>query len=567
MSSIVKDEGRVDSATDLENVGGQRNGISTSSTPGEQGEEAKPSERKPLSFHISFLAINMMVLMVSLDATALAVAIPVITQDLKGTTLEAFWASLSFLLTVAVFQPIYTTLSEVFGRIGPLYSTFAWFVAGSIIFATAQSMPVLIVGRIFQGIGAGGLDVLSDIILVDMTTLKERPMYLGLFAIPLAAGTIIGPIIGALFTEYATWRWLGWINLPISAVNFGLIAIFLRLKPIERTLKEKMLRLDWIGMLLFGVGCTAFASPLSWAGAMFPWGAWQTILPLIIGFFVLVVFGLYERGIFGKAPVEPIFPTRIFDQSTASITLVSSFFHGAVIYSGIFYLPLFFQAVYLETPLKSAVSILPLCCTCVGLSVISGVAVEIVRKYRWGIIVSWAITAVGCGLIALWDRDSSLAMTSGVQVLIGFGIGPFFSLLLLPIQASVTNIDDSGIAAGVLVSFRLFGGLISLSMCSTIFSNVFSEQIATLGQLPEPVNVLMDVKTAIEFVPMLHHLSLPPILMSGVVDAYRKGLIAIFLLLAGFSTLGFLTSFFIKEQSIESVELGRQQMVKEEKSS
>ncbi|PVH93499.1 MFS general substrate transporter [Periconia macrospinosa] len=551
-------------ATDVEAAETERQVDASSSR---DQEDATRSEKKPLSFHLSFLAINIMVFMISIDATALAVAIPVITQDLKGTTLEAFWASLSFLLAVAVFQPIYTSLSETFGRMGPLYSTFVWFVLGSIVFAVARSMPVLIVGRIFQGIGAGGLDVLSEVILVDMTTLKERPMYLGLFAIPMAAGTIVGPIIGALFTEYATWRWLGWINLPISAVNFGLIVVFLRLKPIEQTLKEKLRRLDWIGMLLFGVGCVAFASPMSWAGAMFPWGAWQTILPLVIGFAILIIFGLYERGFIGKEPTEPIFPTRIFDQNTALFTLFSSFLHGAVIYSGIFYLPVFFQSVYLETALKSAVHILPLCCTSVSMSVISGVAVEFVRKYRWGIILSWAITSISCGLMALWERESSLALTSGVQVMIGFGLGPFFTLLPLPIQATVTRVDDSGIAVGVLVSFRLFGGLISLAMCSTIFSNVFSQQIHTLGELPEPIAVLKEVNAAIEFVPMLRDLDLPVAQMSGVIDAYRKGLIAIFLLLSGFSALGFLSSFFIREKSIESVELGRQQMVEEKKDS
>ncbi|KAF1998112.1 MFS general substrate transporter [Amniculicola lignicola CBS 123094] len=530
-------------------------------------QDEQSTAKKPMSFHLSFLALNLMVLIVSLDATALSVAIPVIAHELNGTTLEAFWASLSFLLAVAVFQPIYTTVSDVFGRTGPLYSTFVWFVAGSIILATANNMSVFIIGRILQGIGAGGLDVLNDIILVDMTTLKERPMYLGLFAIPMVGGSILGPIIGALFSEYAGWRWIGWINLPISAISFVLIAVFLRLKPVERTLIEKLRRLDWIGMILFGIGCTVFASPLSWAGTIYPWRSWQTLLPFLIGVFVLVVLLLYEIGKLGvgRPPLEPIFPTRIFKNSTASFTLIGSFFHGGVIYSGIIYLPLFFQAIYSQSPLQSAVSILPLCCTSVGFSVIAGVVVDIIRKYRWGITISWIFAAVGCGLIAILDRNSSLALRSSIQVIIGIGSGPLFSILLLPIQASVANVDDSGIAVGILVSFRLFGGLVALAVCSMVFSEVFMHQIARLGPLPDAVRSLKDVKEAIGFIPTLRSLELDPMIMSGIVEGYRKSIIAVFLMLAGFAAAGFLSSLLVKDISIESDELGRQQLVDEKK--
>jgi MFS family permease len=154
---------------------------------------------------------------------------------------------------------------------GPLYSTFVWFVTGSVIFARAQSMAVLIICRIFQGVSAAGIDVLGEIILADMTSLQERPKYLGLVSIPMGVGIVVGPWLGAAFTEGVRWRWLGCFNIPVSAFNLALILGYLRLKPIEHTLRDKLKHLDWIGMVLFAIGTTAFASPLSWAGAMFPW--------------------------------------------------------------------------------------------------------------------------------------------------------------------------------------------------------------------------------------------------------------------------------------------------------
>ncbi|KAF2031875.1 MFS general substrate transporter [Setomelanomma holmii] len=479
--------------------------------------------KKTLSFHLSFLALNLMVLMVSLDATALAVATP----------------------------PIYASISEIFGRKGPLYSSILCFVLGSIIFAVAKDMLVLIVGRVFQGIGAGGLDVLGEIILVDMTTLKERPLYLGLFAIPMAGGVILGPIIGSLCTQFAGWRWLGWINLPISALNIALIFWFMRLTPIDGTLTSKIRRVNWFGMTLFGIGCTAFAAPLSWAGAMYPWKSWQTILPMIFGFAVLVVFTLYENGTLGKPPTEPLFPARVFKSITATMSLVCSFFHGAIMYSGIFYMPLIFQAVFLESPLESAVSILPLCCTSVGFGAIAGVFVQVARKYRWAIIVSWILTIVGCTLVVL-----------GSQIPLGIGVGPFFSLLIIAIEASVANVNDSGIAAGIFVCFRLFGGLVGLAICSTVFSNVFEARISSVDPLPTPLDILSDASKAVAFVPQLRALDFHPQILGGVLDAYQAAVVAVFLMLAGLAALGLLASFAIKEITIEIDQPGRQQLHK-----
>ena len=113
-----------------------------------------------------------------------------------------------------VTQPIYTSVSDALGRKVPLYAAFLLFTIGAVVFATAQDMAVLILGRVLQGLGGGGLDVLQEIILADMTTLKERSLYLGLITLPLAVGTILGPVVGALFSEFVSWRWIGWSELP-----------------------------------------------------------------------------------------------------------------------------------------------------------------------------------------------------------------------------------------------------------------------------------------------------------------------------------------------------------------
>lgn len=184
-----------------------------------------------------------------------------IAQDNNGTTLESFWASTSYILLVVVTQPLYTTFSEIFGRKRPLLVAYVFFFAGSLVFALANNMTAVIAGRVLQGLGGGGLDLLGEIIVSDMTTLKERSKYLGILALPISVGSILGPSLGAVFSSLVSWHWIGWINLPLLGISFFLVVFFLRLQPIEGKLGEKMKRLDWGGVLLSIPSITVRVNP------------------------------------------------------------------------------------------------------------------------------------------------------------------------------------------------------------------------------------------------------------------------------------------------------------------
>ena len=416
-------------------------------------------------------------------------------------------------------------------------------------------MSVFIIGRILQGLGGGGLDVLSEIILTDMTTLKERPVYLGLYALPMAGGGVCGPLIGAALSEFVDWRWIGWINLPIIAIGVVLTFFSLKLRPLDSSLGSQLKRLDWMGMLLFTIGSTFFALPLSWAGSMYAWSSWKTILPLLIAASVLVIFAFYE----GK-PSQPVFPYRIFRSTTAVATLIGSAAHGAVLYSIMLYVPLFFQAVLLESPFTSAVSILPSSACIIGFSVLGVVIVGFVRRYRIGVILSSLLMTLGVGLWALWQKSSSRALLYGCQVAAAIGIGTLFTILTIPMTASVPRVDDMGIAAGTVVSFRLFGALIGLAICATVFDNVFEQQVTSIASLPPAVSLLQDVREAIGFIPHLRTIEVDPTVLSEIIEVYRVALMAVFLTLSGIGGIGFISSLFIEELTIEREELGRQQL-------
>ena len=478
-----------------------------------------------------------------------------ITEQLNGTTLQSFWASISYLLCIVVTQPLYTTISDVFGRKPPFLAAFLFFAAGSLVFALAQNMTAIIVGRVLQGLGGGGLDLLGEIIVADMTTLQERSLYLGLMALPIAIGTILGPALGAVFTTFVSWRWIGWINLPLLGVAFLLVFCFLHLRPLDESFTTNIKRLDWVGIFLSLIGITIFVVPLSWAGTLYSWSSWQTLLSLFIGAALLAAFALYE-----SKPTTPIMPHRLFRSRTVKMTLLGNFIHGAMLFSLLQYLPFFYQAVKLQTAIETAVSLLPTSIISVIAAASGVIAVGLLGiGYKWSIRLFWIVVTLGSGLLGLIGPASSRSISMGLPMIWGAGIGALMRLLHLPMQASVSSVNDTGLAIGLLLSFRLLGGLIGLAIGSTIFSSVFTMAISSIEELPPSLAILKDANEAISFIPKLRMLHLSHETLNPVLEAYLKAMRAIFYAMTGFGAIGLTSSMFIEDLSLQKTDLGRQQ--------
>ncbi|KAI0193449.1 MFS general substrate transporter [Astrocystis sublimbata] len=537
-------------------VDNYRPGIEEAGLHGVEGIKGSiaPKKRKPFGFYLAFIGLSFNVFVFSLDATTLAVAIPSIAHQLHGTTLESFWGSIAYLLGVVITQPLYASISDVFGRKPPYYVAMLLFLIGSVVFALAPNMVAIIAARVLQGLGGGGLNVLADIIITDMTTLQERSRYYSLLAFPIALGTVLGPTIGALFSDYADWRWIGWMNLPFLAIAFPLVYVFLRLRPLDAALQSRVSKFDWVGMSLFTVGAAAFVIPLSWAGSLYAWGAWQTLLPLLLGAAVLAFFAIYERR-----PEAPIIPPRLFQSRTAVMTLIGATVHGLTLYPLLQYLPFFFQAVSLESPIQSAVTMLP---TSI-ISCVSAGAATAALSDRWGgyrsrVRMCWVLSTLGSGLLALLDSESSASTRLGTPIVWGAGIGGLLQLLLLPLQASVQNADDVGLAIGVLVTVRILGGVVGVAIGATVFSSVFAASIANVRYLPGSLAVLKQADQAIGFIPTLRTLDVPADVLAPVLGAYLDAMRAVFYTMTGFGVIGILSSVFTEALTIEKTDLGAQ---------
>lgn len=514
------------------------------------------ARKKSLSFNLSILLLGIIGFLVALDANSLAVALPIIGNELEGSTLETFWAGIAFTLAVAITQPVYSTISDVVGRKIPLYISLSFFTAGSVIFARAENMEIVILGRTVMGFGGGGMDVLQVILLSDVTTLRERPLYMGINAVFNATGAVLGPILGGVFSQYISWRWLGWFNLPFLGISVVLAFFFLRIKDLELEFRKRLERIDWIGILLFGTGGTCLALPLSWANSLFPWSSWRTLLPFIIGLVFLCILAWYERK-----PAEPVFPYRIFATRTANGAILSGGIHGLLMYSIAQYLPLYYEAVHLHTPFQAGISTLPYCAVSIGFSAISGVVVNKLRRYRLTLWAGWILSTVFTGMLYRLDRNTFAAESYSYQVLMGVGIGTVLTVTALPTQASAKDPNDTGIAAGMLVIFRFFGALIGLTIGSTVFSSAFQLSVNTAaanGQIPNDAKFLQDSTQALSFIPYLRDLDVPREAMDTIIDVYTRAFQVVWLVFMGASVLGFLFSLLIKELSMENDEVGRQ---------
>ncbi|RAO72274.1 uncharacterized protein BHQ10_008286 [Talaromyces amestolkiae] len=503
-------------------------------TPEDQLEvdPTEPKTKKSLSFKLAFIGLATSLFVFQVDATCLGIALPTISGDLHGTSLESFWASLAYTLCGLVIQPIWASISNTFGRKPPFYTSMGLFFIGSIVFATAQNMNTIIVGRVLQGLGGGGIDVLAEVILADMTTLEERSTYLGLMAIPSAVGNIMGPTVGALFSNYASWRWVGWINLPFLGIGAPLLFFFLKLRPVPlgATLAPNLKRVDWIGTLLVIIGVTAFVVPLSWAGVA-----------------VIIVFVLYEAK-----PAEPIIPHRLFHSRTGNVTLLGGFIHGIILVSLLQYLPLLYQAVELETAISSAVSLLPTSIISVVFAAVAMLMVPLFGGYVWLLRLSWIILTIGTGILALLKVGSSSSMQYGLPILWGQGVA-LLRLNLLPMQASVKNVDDTGLAIAQFLSIRMFGGLVGLTISSAIFNSVFSTSIKdTAVELTGVLVPLNDASNAVNFIDKLRSLNVSQTTLDQVLRVYLKCFQTIFYTMTGLSGLGLVTSIFLDEIDLKS---------------
>ncbi|KAI4127673.1 MAG: hypothetical protein LQ341_006768, partial [Variospora aurantia] len=429
--------------------------------------DAKPP-RSNIRIAAILLALSLSLFIAALDMTIVATAIPTISADLKSAS-GYLWIGGAYLLANAAGAPLWAKLSDIWGRKPILLAAVTIFAASSVVCALASSIMMLIVGRALQGTAGGGLLQLVNIVISDIFSMRQRSLYLGLceFVWALAGG--IGPILGGVLTQLASWRWIFWVNLPCSALAFVLILLFLDVHNPKTTIRDGIKAVDWFGSISIIGLVVMLLLGLNFGGTTFPWGSPKVVCLIVFGCLMSVFFVVSER----RLARYPLMPLGLLRERSNVMSLLVNFVHGfneKVFIAGEYYMPLYFQSVGSASPIRSGVLTLPFILSETFMGITVGVLIHKTGRYLELMWVGTFLMTIGFGLFIHFDAASSLAQIIGFQVVAGLGSGLLFEPPLIAIQAHVSQADTATATATFGFTLNLATS-ISVVLGGVIFQN------------------------------------------------------------------------------------------------
>ncbi|KUJ16470.1 MFS general substrate transporter [Mollisia scopiformis] len=421
-----------------------------------------------LRFKLAFALLCIVNLVCALDATILAVALPTIATALHGTAIQAFWTGTSFLLTSTIFVPIFTSLSHLISRVPILITAILFFTLGSLLCSLASNFTILLLGRSIQGIGGGGISALTNIIISDVVSLRDRGKWFSGISLMWCLGAVIGPVLGGLFAE-RNWRLIFYINFPFCGIGLVGLPLALRLRKREgRVLKRLKEQFDWIGSILFIGSLTAILIPLSWGGVMYPWTDYHTLLPLLLGAMGLLSFLEYTH----IYTTHPLIRASIFSTTTATVNFLCTSLHGAILWSLLYYMPLYYQTAKNASPITSAIILFPFTLTMGPASVVDSVIIGLTGRYRPSLWLGWTLTLLGTLLLLSLSPNTPLATLIALQLPPGLGFGILYPAMSFAVQAPASD-TDLPFAAAMFTFFRTLGQSLGVAVSGNIFQSSF----------------------------------------------------------------------------------------------
>ncbi|MFI9780105.1 DHA2 family efflux MFS transporter permease subunit [Streptomyces sp. NPDC051956] len=484
---------------------------------------------------VSIGALLLGMLLAALDQTIVSTALPTIVSDLGGLE-HLSWVVTAYLLASTAATPLWGKLGDQYGRKKLFQIAIVIFLISSALCGMAQNMPQLIGFRALQGLGGGGLMVLSMAIVGDIVPPRDRGRYQGLFGAVFGATSVLGPLLGGLFTEHLSWRWVFYVNLPIGVVALVVIATTLHI-PV-RSAKHTI---DYLGTFLIAAVATCLVLVASLGGTTWAWDSAQIIGLAVLGVVLAVVFVQVERR-----AAEPVLPLKLFRIRTFTLSAVISFVVGFAMFGAMTYLPTFLQVVQGISPTLSGVHMLPMV---IGLLLSSTASGQIVsRTGRWKVfpVVGTGVTTLGLLLLHQLDENSSTGEMSAYFFVFGLGLGLVMQVLVLIVQNAVSY-EDLGVATSGATFFRSIGASFGVAIFGTIFSSRLGDKLADAlaGRSLPPgvdVNALQSDPRGIG--------GLPPAVRGPVLHAFASSITDVFLYAAPVALVAFVLSWFLREDTL-----------------
>ncbi|KAI1091818.1 MFS general substrate transporter [Rostrohypoxylon terebratum] len=479
----------------------------------------------------------------ALDVTIITTAIPTIVEQFKSPA-GYTWIGAAYLLANSATVPSWGKVSDIWGRKPVLLAAVGIFWIGSLICALSVNIGMLIAARAIQGVGGGGIVVLTNICVGDLFSMRKRGMYYAFFGMVWAIASAIGPILGGVFTSKVTWRWCFYVNLPISGVGFFLLLFVLKLHNPRTPVWQGLAAIDWLGSLLIIGGTIMFLFGLEFGGVTYPWNSAPTICLIVFGIVTVGIFVAVEKW-YAKYPVIPL---RLFKFGKNISTFAICMVHGCVFISGSYYLPLYFQAVLGASSLLSGVYLLPYVLALSFLSIGSGLFMKKTGKYLPAIIFGMFFMTLGFGLFIDLGPKANWAKIIVYQIIAGVGVGPNFQSPLIALQTSVEPRDIAAVTS-TFGFVRQLSTSISVVIGGVVFQNGMQRQYPTLlAQLGPELAAQLSGGSAGGNVALVA--SLPGEQGEIARTAYWNSLRDMYIMYTAIAAVGLLVSPFISQRTL-----------------
>ncbi|KAI6091008.1 MFS general substrate transporter [Hypoxylon rubiginosum] len=467
--------------------------------------------------------------LILLDLMIVSTAIPKITDEFHSLG-DVGWYASAYQFGSAAPQPLTGKVYKYFNTKWTFLVTFAIFEIGSLICAVAKSSPVFIVGRFIAGFGGAGVATGTITMVSNSAPLEKRAGLLGLTLGFNLLGIVLGPLIGGVFTSYVTWRWCFYINLPIGAVA-ALTILVLRIpeptiKPRARSLLPRLHHhLDLIGFVLFAPAILQLLLALQFGGQTYPWNSSQVIGLFVGAAATFAVWFLWNR----RRGEDAMMPRALIRQKNVLAAALYNACQTSALYAGIYYLPIYFQAVKEASAVLSGVYLLPLILFQLLFAGASGGAVQKIGYIIPITLFASVFLSTGTGLLSLLQPDTSTARWVGFQILVGVGFGAGLQMPIIAVQAAM---DGEELASGV--AFMVFSQAIGPAIANTLYNVIFLASLpAQIAECAPRANVQAIIDAGASGFRSV----VEPADLNGVLVAYSNSLGRIYYLAVAFAAI------------------------------
>ncbi|MDR7278184.1 MDR family MFS transporter [Catenuloplanes atrovinosus] len=473
-----------------------------------------------------------------LASTVVANALPRVISDLGGSQSVYTWVVTAELLAMTATVPLWGKLADLYNQKLLIQLSLSLFVVGSLLAGFAPNSEVLIASRVVQGIGAGGLTALVQVVMAAIIPPRELGRYSGIFGAVFATGTVAGPLIGGVLvdTDWLGWRWTFFFGVP-----FALLAIVLLQKTLSLPTVGRRVKVDYLGAFLIMAGVSTLLIWVTLAGNTFAWASWWTA-GLVTGGLVLIALALVVES----RVEEPIIPLDIFRSRTVSLSTLASLLVGVAMFGSTVFLSQYFQLSLGKSPTEAGLLSLPMIFGLMVSSTIAGALITKTGKWKVYLVAGAAIMIAGLGLLSTIGAGTSLWVLGAEMAVLGVGVGLLMQNLVLAAQNDVPA-HELGAATSVLSFFRSLGGSVGVSVLGAILANRVAGNIEDqLG----PAAAAAPGGAGHGAVPDLS--TLPPELLAVIQNAYGAATGDLFLVAIPFAVLTLIAVLFIKETPLKT---------------